>query len=581
MSNQKNADKKMEIILTIFALITIAFLEYIFFAKVLFNDKLIGETNDSRLNNLLVEHWYHVFCGQESFSVVNIFYPMPNTVAFTDMLVGFAIPYSILRAFGMNMFLANKIVLILFHVFGSYSFYYLLNKKFKISSIWALVGVVIFSYSSAYYVRIGHTQLIAISLIPLFIIMLYSFFEYFANKKKRIIYGFLTVTSYVFIMYTSWYTAFFTALFMVTIAVVYFVVSLANKNNIIKIVWAYIKKCYKEVLCYIVYTAIIATPFFMLYLPVSKMFGKRTYAEIVSQLPELIDFFNVSTSNRMLGWLMEKLNLDGRAETNGYFVWELMVGFSIFVIGLLVFLFFYIRRMYLKQKYVALEKEGKYTNTKMIFRVSLIYSVFVSFLLLVQSNGASLWLFVYLIVPGASAIRAVVRYNFFLTIPIAMIIATEGYYFCKKYDLRMVYKIAIPILLAGLIWYSNLNKEGIQAIWTITEEQRQLSTVSAPPSDCEAMYIVDTNPSGHTYYGKSYTWIDYQHFAWEICEKYHLKNLNGYSGQFPVGWKLENADNAMIHKYASDWIEGTNVTLNVYYYDCGTDTWHKYAAVDG
>lgn len=46
--------------------------------------------------------------------------------------------------------------------------------------------------------------------------------------------------------------------------------------------------------------------FFKLYIPVSKMFGKRTYGEIVSQLPELIDFFNVSTGNRMLGWLMEK-----------------------------------------------------------------------------------------------------------------------------------------------------------------------------------------------------------------------------------------------------------------------------------
>ena len=316
----------------------------------------------------------------------------------------------------------------------------------------------------------------------------------------------------------------------------------------------------------------------MLYLPVSKMFGKRTYAEIVSQLPELIDFFNVSADNRMFGWVMQKLDLDGRAETNGYFVWELMVGFSIFVIGLLVVLFFYIRRIYLKQKYVALEKEGKYTNTKMIFRVSLIYSVFVSFLLLVQSNGASLWLFVYLIVPGASAIRAVVRYNFFLTIPIAMIIATEGYYFCKKYNVKMAYKIIIPILLAGLIWYSNLTKDGIQSVWTITEEERQLGTVSAPPSDCEAMYIVDTNPSGHTYYGKSYTWIDYQHFAWEICEKYSLKNLNGYSGQFPIGWKLQSADDAMIHKYASDWIDGTNINLNVYYYDCGTDTWHKHVA---
>lgn len=77
---------------------------------------------------------------------------MPDTVAFTDMLVGFAIPYSILRAFGMNMFLANKIVLISFHVFGSYTFYYLLKRKSKIDSFWSLVGVVIFSYSSAYCV---------------------------------------------------------------------------------------------------------------------------------------------------------------------------------------------------------------------------------------------------------------------------------------------------------------------------------------------------------------------------------------------------------------------------------------------
>ena len=90
------------------------------------------------------------------------------------------------------------------------------------------------------------------------------------------------------------------------------------------------------------------------------MFGKRTYGEIVSQLPELIDFFNVSTGNRMLGWLMEKMNLNGRYETKGMFVWELYVGFSIIVMGLLVFLFFYIRRKHLKQKYSLIEKTGVY-----------------------------------------------------------------------------------------------------------------------------------------------------------------------------------------------------------------------------
>lgn len=580
METTEKSNRLAKIISTVVVLAIIAGLEYLFFAKVLFSDALIGETNDSRLNNLLVEHWFHAFTGKESFSVVNIFYPMPDTVAFTDMLVGFAIPYSILRAFGMNMFLANKIVLIAFHIFGSYTFYYLLKRKFKIDSFWSLVGVVIFSYSSAYYVRIGHTQLMAISLIPILIIFIYSFFEKFESNKKRILYAVLSITTYALIMYTSWYTAFFTALFFVTLILTYLIVSYSNKNRVLKVVFEYIKTCWKEVVAYCIYAICIVIPFFKLYIPVSKMFGKRTYGEIVSQLPELIDFFNVSTGNRMLGWLMEKMNLNGRYETKGMFVWELHVGFSIIVMGLLVFLFFYIRRKYLKQKYSLIEKTGVYDNQDMTLRVSIIYAVFVSFLLLVQSNGASLWLFVYKLFPGASAIRAVVRYNFFLTIPVAIVIAVNGYKICSGFEWKKGFAVAIPLVLSALIWYSNSNTVGIQSDWNISEEERQISTVSAPPDDCEAMYIIDTKPDSHTYYGEKYSWISYQHFAWEICEKYDIKNLNGYSGQFPIGWVLNKADDVKnIHKYATDWIEGTNVSLKVYYYDMGTDTWHEYVPV--
>ena len=62
--------------------------------------------------------------------------------------------------------------------------------------------------------------------------------------------------------------------------------------------------------------------------------------------------------------------------------------------------------------------------------------------------------------------------------------------------------------------------------------------------------------------------------------KNDIKNLNGYSGQFPIGWVLNKADDVKnIHKYATDWIEGTNVSLKVYYYDMGTDTWHEYVPV--
>lgn len=76
------------------------------------------------------------------------------------------------------------------------------------------------------------------------------------------------------------------------------IVSYSNKNCVLNAVFEYIKTCWKGVVAYCIYAICIVIPFFKLYIPVSKMFGKRTYGEIVSQLPELIDFFNVSTGNR-------------------------------------------------------------------------------------------------------------------------------------------------------------------------------------------------------------------------------------------------------------------------------------------
>lgn len=176
--------------------------------------------------------------------------------------------------------------------------------------------MIVFSYSSAYYVRIGHTQLITISLVPLLIIFMFCFFENFQNKVKRIVYGLLTITLYVLIMYTSWYTAFFTALFMATFIVIYVCVASSNKNKVFSNVWMYIKKCYKEIIAYVVYAICIAIPFFKMYIQVSRMYGKRSYSEIATMLPELIDFFNVGDNNLLIGRFIKALGLSSRTYLN-------------------------------------------------------------------------------------------------------------------------------------------------------------------------------------------------------------------------------------------------------------------------
>ena len=569
--NEKKTNKQLVSYITLaVSLLVIVLLEYKFFANVMFNGVLIGDEGDARLNNLLVEHWFRAFGGKEKFSIVNIFYPITNTLAYTDMLLALAIPYSILRLFGMNMFLANKIVLIGFHIFGSYSLFYLLKKKFKLNNLWSLLGVIVFSYSSAYYVRIGHTQLITISLVPLLIIFMFCFFENFQNKVKRIVYGLLTITLYVLIMYTSWYTAFFTALFMATFIVIYVCVASSNKNKVFSNVWMYIKKCYKEIIAYVVYAICIAIPFFKMYIQVSRMYGKRSYSEIATMLPELIDFFNVGDNNLLIGRFIKALGLSSRTYLNQG---EMSVGFSLLTMGLLVAAFFYVRKKYLKEKYKALETEGSYTVQSKMVLVSIIYAVLVSFILLVQSKEISFWYIVYIFVPGGRAIRAAVRYNYYLVMPVAIVIANFGQMLqnrIKKEKVNLIFGIVMPLCAAALVWVSNYNTQGVYAHWNMESENKFIEAVSAPPDDCEVMYIVDSK-----YEDRKYAFHSYQLMAWEVSYKYNLKNMNGYSGQFPKEWELDNVWEKDIHTKAAEWIKLNKIDKNVYYYDVATNVWTK------
>lgn len=570
MIENKLNQKLINYITLAVSLLIIILLELKFFDNVIFKNMMIGDEGDARLNNLLVEHWYRVFCGKEKISAVNIFYPMTNTLAYTDMLFALAIPYSVLRAFGINMFLANKIVLIGFHVFGSYSLFFLLKNKFKLNNMWSLLGVVVFSYSSAYYVRIGHTQLITISLIPLLIIFIFCFFQNINNKAKRIVYGLLTITQYVIIMYTSWYTAFFTALFIAIFIIVYICVALNNNNKVFHNIGAYIKKSYKEILTYVLYTICIVIPFFKMYIEVARMYGKRTYSEIATMLPEIIDFFNVGDDNFLLGNFIKSLGLSARTELNQG---EMAVGFSLVTIGLFALAFFGVRRKYLKEKYAALKDGSRYTKHDKMVLVSIIYSILISFILLVQSREVSLWYFIYRFVPGGSAIRAAVRYNFYLVLPVSIVIANFGQMLQNmfvKERAKAAFGIVIPVFAGILVWISNYNVNGVYSHWDAASDIDFIETVSTPPEDCEALYIVDT-----AYEDRKYAFHSYQLMAWEIAYKYDLRNLNGYSGQFPKGWNLQNVWESDIKNKADEWIEINNINEKVYCYDIATNRWTK------
>ena len=149
---------------------TLMVFEAVFFRNVLFSGQLIGNSGDGRLCTYLAEHWYRVFLGLDSVRDLNMFYPAENVLGYTDMFLGIGVIHSFFRIVGVNLYTAFKLSIIAIHVFGTFSFFFLMRNTIKVRTVWALMGTAAFSFSNAYAVNIGHPQLVCLSVVPFFII---------------------------------------------------------------------------------------------------------------------------------------------------------------------------------------------------------------------------------------------------------------------------------------------------------------------------------------------------------------------------------------------------------------------------
>ncbi len=533
-------------------------LECFFFRNVLCSDFMFGDRGDARFCNLITEHWYKFFSGQEKFRELAMFYPCEDALAYSDMLLGYGILYSIFRVMGGDIYFSYKFCLITIHFIGTISMYFLLNKKMKLDMEWTFFGIIAFSYSNTYSFKIGHTQLITLSLIPLLLILLFTFYENLENRKKRNCYAILTISFFAFIMYTAWYTAFFTALFSFIWFIIYIIINKKNQTDFVESFFHFLKQNLKDIFIYFLYMIVILIPFIYLYIPVLRQSGERKWEEISGLLPEIIDFFNVTKNNWLFGDFFGKMQLEKRGFSS-----ELCEGFSLIFWLAFVMSFFILRRM------IGTIKEKK-RKKEILFYSSIFYSIVVSMVLILKlsSNGLSLWMIIYKWIPGAGSIRAVVRYLFFLTLPSSIIVAAIGDRYCKnKNKTERGYWSKIFVLLI-LLFASNIYKGGVSAEWNILQERLFLSSIQEPPEECKIFYIIDSSKQNNPPY-------IYQLDAFEIASKFSIKTLNGYSGQSPVNWQglwEVNADD--YEKYVWDWIQENHLS-DVYSYDIASNTWKK------
>ena len=512
-----NKSKKLDAFCCCSSIFVLLLLEYVFFRNVMMSPQLIGDEGDGRLTMLITEHWFHFIRGKQSFGDLGFFYPVQDTLAYSDMLLGFGIVHSILRFVGVDIYDAYKITLIVIHILGSISCWYLLKKVVNVNYFWSLFGTVAFSFSNAYAANTNHTQLLALSMVPLLVTLGVRFFQNIDIRLKRNAYAYAAIIQLLLILYTAWYIFFFIALFTTVAVIIWFIGSLGKKDKFVSQIGSLIKTLNYDIIGYLLVAGALMIPFVKLELNALQISGGRTYNGVFYYQPEIIDIVHVPASNFMMGKWITSLKLDQRVGIeNG----EMSMGFSPVLLILLMIV--------LTRHCVSKSRQPDKTVKLSIVCLE---AVLICLLLTVRlsSNGVSLWKIVFNVFPGAKSIRAVSRFFLFLNLPMAVCTSILcDYYFDKYKDLfhgEGWARAASCGIVFILLVMSNLDIKGVPANWNKEISNQLLADIEMPPEDCKAFYVINCTKKGSS----PVLSLD----GYQIADSLGLKTLNGYSGFAP------------------------------------------------
>lgn len=531
---------RKDIIENLICFLVIAFCYLFFFRNVILTDGLFGDSGDGRLCTLITEHWWRVLTGKDAVTELNTFHPSSNEIGYTDMFLGFGIIHSVFRLFGIEMYRAFKYTILTLNLIGAIFTYLCLNRQLKLSKLWALFGTISFSFSLCVGSLINHPQLSFINIIPVTLFLLLSIWDKEEKTVKRELCIYILIILLALLAYSSWYIFFFTGLFLLLAFLLYFFLAFIKRENAIKRVWDQIKYRKLNIILYFIIFLLLLLPFFIIYL--TAMSEGNGYSYGGDAFPEIVDILGISKYGFITGYLYNALKLFERGYSN-----ETEVGFSI--ITLTVFIVSLV---------IAYKRKEKINEILFIVILTVIISIFL--VLRLSSNGVSLWIAVYYLIPGAKAIRATGRFVFWLSFPLSIIASILG----DKYLNRKT--LAISFIL--LLWIFSISKNGVYSSFTIESEYNFLNSVEAAPESAEIVYII--SPDGDL------ASLPMRHLdAMDIAYKYDLKTINGYSGLVTKEYEAVN------NIFSKDYEENIMKRIekydlhNVYSYSLKDKRWRK------
>jgi hypothetical protein len=471
-------------------------------------DLVPGDFGDARLNNYFLENIYQFLIGNSSSLIhLNFFSFFPYVGGFSDNLYGASPIYLFFRGLTGESDTAFQLWFYLSYAANYFSAYWAL-RLLGIKPLAATFGALIFSFALPVSSKTLHAQLGYRFSVPLVIAYFYLFLErgnirLFLYAMAWLVWGF----------YCSIYIGIFTAFFVTSMAIVFLCINAYKKTHLVSDhIAGWRKLSLNAWLAYgLSLTLLLAIMLVLMYpyIEVTLLYGfKRNYGEISNMLPSIQSYFFADLS--LLWSSYSKLLADVPMR------YEQQMFIGIIPCALVIFSFFI--------------PKGKGQVAYWTIGGALLFVV----LCTLKVGGYSLWeLFSKL--PLLSSLRAVSRIILVLLFPFAYLCSLSIDYLQERKG--WLAKAFILLLLAGIIVESSLSNTYVafpKEAWRLRLQNAEARLPKDIPADA-VLFFAQKSEAPH---------IDELDAMWASMA-HSRPTLNGYSGNFPLGYQFNFGSNCL------------------------------------
>jgi hypothetical protein len=396
---------------------------------------------------------------------------------------------------------------------GFWGSFFLLFRVLKLPFLIGTLGAVLFTLSNNTYVNAYHAQLLSVAFVPVLAVLVFEAVEALRHSSHKgillwgtlcaLLYGAWLITAF----YTAWFTAYFGLFFLIAVmAQTSRQEWRAGRRNV--------KAAWSSLIAVAVIGLISLIPFLTVYPQKASETGMHPFAEVLQYSPSLFDLLNVGSRNLIFGsadvWLSGRLG-NGFA-LGGEHVMGMPPALIIFAIAGGV---------------ISITEIG----SRRVWR-SIVIASLITWLFTVHVGSFSIWRIFYNYFPAAKAVRAISRYEIFLTLPIILL--------AMKAMTRLAGDQGSPMRITLCVALSMfLVSEQINNAWPLglqrPQEVARLMSVQPIPQGCNAFYAIRSRlgpplepESVDEQYGNN---VD----AMFIAESMGIPTINGVGSFYPKG----------------------------------------------